>query len=29
MVSLQRLEVGKVAENTPKRVGKAPSSSLK
>lgn len=23
MVSLQRLEVGKVAENTPKRVGKA------
>ena len=29
IVSLQRLEVGKVAENTPKMVGKAPFSSLK
>ena len=29
MVSLQRLEVGKVAENTQKKVGKAPFSSLK
>ena len=29
MVSLQRLEVGKVVENTPKKVGKAPFSSLK
>ena len=26
MVSLQRLEVGKVVENAPKRVGKAPFS---